>query len=115
MKHLNQSAPAGELDRLRALRDKAPEGRYACAACEDHGVIYFARTPYGHPAIGVAPCTECERGAARHLDGAACVWARGSRPCPLCGAYEGEQVPAGWRPEAPHGWMPYSDLGAYGR
>ena len=110
MKHVTSAVPRSALESLRAARDAAPLGRYSCPACLDTGLLYVARAPYGRPTLGVVPCTECEKGGSKHLDGNTCIWARGSRACPLCGAHEGEQVPAGWIPQPPTGWVTYDEL-----
>ena len=110
MKHITDHLTRPELDRLRDARSRFEPGRHACLACLDNGLLYAARAPHGRPTLGVVPCTECAKGGDRHLDGRTCLWARGSRPCPLCGAYEGEQVPAGWKPQAPMGFVAYDEL-----
>lgn len=114
MKHVTGSMPEGTMERLRARRLDFEPGRVSCHACMDTGLLYATRAPYGRLALGVVPCTECEKGADRHLDGAKCIWARGSKPCSLCGAHEGEQVPAGWTPRPPTGFVAYDELPGWG-
>lgn len=109
MRHVTETAGHGSRERLLALRDRAPEARYTCLTCRDNGLIYV-RTR--HPGVLAAlPCPMCEAGARRHLHGNVCIWARGHRPCPLCGALEGEQVPGGFVPRLPAGFVPYDALG----
>lgn len=110
MKHITDQTSRADLERLRDARSRFDEGRYACLACMDSGLLYVAREPYGRPALGVVPCTECTLGGNKHLDGEYCTWAKGIHPCPLCGAHEGEKVPVGWTPEPPAGWVPYHEL-----
>lgn len=113
VKHVTSQASKAELERLRAARSRFAEGRYACLACLDTGLLYVARTPYARPALGVVPCTECAKGGDRHLDGNVCIWAKGIHPCPLCGAHEGETIPPGWEPKPPVGFVAYDELPGY--
>ena len=102
--------PGGAPEAPRGVVVRFPQPAGLCPGCEGSGLMYASRRVHGRTAVGVTPCTECEAGARRHIQGGVCVWARGSRPCVLCGALEGEQVPYGWRPEAPPGWIPYREL-----